>query len=56
MHLPEVDNAAADALSRIQTINMPVIVSTEDIADAQFQDQELQFLLEFETSNYENYA
>lgn len=41
---------AADALSRIQTISMPVIISTEDIADAQANDEELQSLLQSESS------
>lgn len=45
IHLPGVQNVTADALSRIQTIDMPIVVSTEDLAKEQAADQELQDLL-----------
>ena len=34
-------NTIADALSRVQAIDFPVIISTEDIANAQLEDEEL---------------
>lgn len=39
VHVSGVDNIIADALSRVNTIDMPVIVSTEDIAAAEVADE-----------------
>lgn len=39
------DNGVANALSRINDITLPVIVTTEDIAAAQRTDEELKDLL-----------
>lgn len=43
-------NQVADALSRINEINMPVIVSTEELYEEQQKDEELKTLLRTETS------
>lgn len=43
-------NQVADALSRIEIINMPVIVTTDELYEAQQNDEELRTLLEAETS------
>ncbi|KMQ85902.1 pol polyprotein [Lasius niger] len=45
IHLPGTQNTVADALSRIQEIHMPTIISTEDIALEQLKDEELQELV-----------
>ena len=36
-----LDNEVADALFGVNEISMPVIITTEDIAEAQLQDEEL---------------
>ncbi|XP_025161995.1 uncharacterized protein LOC112590263 [Harpegnathos saltator] len=43
-------NVVADILLRIETIAMPLIITTEEIAKAQSDDKELQQLLNFETA------
>lgn len=40
-HIAGTDNNIADALSRVHNVNLPVIVTTEDVATAQEQDDEL---------------
>ncbi|KMQ86215.1 gag-pol polyprotein [Lasius niger] len=45
-HIAGQDNVAADTLSRIEAIDMPVIVSTQEIAQEQRNDAELQILLQ----------
>lgn len=45
VHVAGKDNEVADALSRINSIGLPVIVSTEEIAAAQQSDTELPELL-----------
>lgn len=45
-HVAGKDNVAADTLSRIEAIDMPVIVSTQEIAQEQCNDAELQTLLQ----------
>lgn len=40
------ENVVADALSRIRTIDMPVIVSTQELAESQKDDEELNLLVE----------
>lgn len=42
-------NQVADALSRIKTISLPVIVTTEELHEEQLKDEELRALLETET-------
>lgn len=39
-HIAGADNHVADTLSRVNNIDLPVIISTEDIATAQEQDDE----------------
>lgn len=43
-------NQIADALSRIEAINMPVIVTTDELFEEQQKDEELRTLLETESS------
>ncbi|KAG7196886.1 hypothetical protein KM043_015788 [Ampulex compressa] len=43
------ENIAADTLSRVQAINCPVITSSEDLAEEQHKDQELQEILNGKT-------
>lgn len=43
-------NQVADALSRVEAINMPVIVTTDELYEEQQKDEELKALLESETS------
>jgi len=50
IHLPGAQNVTADALSRIQAINMPIVISTEDLVREQATDEELQSLLQSKTS------
>lgn len=45
-HVAGLDNRAADALSRINDIELPIILSTEDIAREQQTDEELHNLLQ----------
>ncbi|XP_070522385.1 uncharacterized protein [Cardiocondyla obscurior] len=45
-HISGLENNVADALSRVNNITLPIIVSTEEIAEAQQNDQELQDLLQ----------
>lgn len=45
IHIAGTDNTVADALSRIETIDMPVIVSTTELANTQTTDDELQEIL-----------
>ncbi|KMQ85863.1 retrovirus-like pol polyprotein [Lasius niger] len=44
VHLSGKENATADALSRIQTIDMPVVITTEELAREQETDEELRTL------------
>lgn len=44
-YIPGEQNVAADALSRLDTITMPISVSTEEIAEQQKEDEDLQSLL-----------
>lgn len=45
-HVAGKNNITADILSRIEAIDMPVIVSTQEIAQEQRNDTELQNLLQ----------
>lgn len=45
-HIAGKNNIAADTLSRVEVIDMPVIVSTQEIAQEQRKDAELQKLLQ----------
>jgi len=47
-HISGKSNSVAYALSRIESISMPIIVSLQELADYQKDDEELQVLL---TSN-----
>jgi hypothetical protein len=49
-HISGVQNEVADALSRIDTVSLPVIVSLEDLAQAQIDDEELKNLLTTKSS------
>lgn len=49
-YLAGKENTVADALSRLEEINMPIIVTTDELADEQQKDQELQTLLKSKTS------
>lgn len=49
MHVKGKENEVADALSRIQAIEMPQIITTEELYDVQQRDEELQKLLQEET-------
>lgn len=44
------DNVVADALSRVNSIAMPVAITTEEIAEGQREDEELARILEDNTS------
>jgi len=44
------DNTVADALSRIETIDMPIIVTTDELYQEQQTDEELQTLLKSKTA------
>lgn len=50
VHIKGSENAAADALSRIETIDVPVIVSTEELATEQSNDRELKHILDDNTN------
>jgi len=50
VHIAGHQNEVADALSRIETINMPVIVTTDELFEEQQKDEELEALLRTETS------
>lgn len=50
MHISGEDNTAADTLSRVEPINMPVIVSMDDLAEEQSKDEELLNILKGSTS------
>lgn len=49
-HLAGDKNIVADAFSRVHAIELPVIVTTEELAHEQANDEELQRLRERETS------
>lgn len=49
VHVNGHENIVADALSRIAAIDCPVIISTEDLAEGQQQDKELQEILNGKT-------
>lgn len=51
IHITGDKNTVADALSRVQAIEFPVIVSTEDIAKAQEEDEELKEYLRSNSSS-----
>ena len=40
-HIPGPDNEVADALSRLDVISMPVVLSTTELAEEQSKDPEL---------------
>lgn len=46
------DNIVADALSPISTIETPIIVTTEELAQEQEQDKELKEILQNETHSF----
>lgn len=50
IYVPGANNDAADALSRIQSIDMPVVVTTEELAREQESDEELVTLLKSDTA------
>ena len=50
IHVSGQKNVVADALSRVATIDCPVIISTEDLAEEQQRDEELQDILAGKTS------
>lgn len=50
VHINGDQNTVADALSRIEEINVPVITSTEELAQAQQTDTELRTILDTDTS------
>lgn len=49
VHLPGSQNVTADALSRIQSIEMPIVISADDLIREQVNDEELHSLLQSET-------
>jgi len=49
-HISGDQNVVADALCRIDTVSLPVIVSLEDLAQAQVDDEELKILLTTKSS------
>lgn len=51
VHIAGKENSVADCLSRIEQINMPIIVSTEDLAKHQEEDEELKELLDSDSSS-----
>lgn len=51
IHISGESNIVADALSRIQTISLPVIVTTEELATAQRDDPELNDFLTTPTNS-----
>lgn len=50
VHVTGSENVVADALSRIEAIDMPTLFSTDDLAEAQDADEELRNLLNSNTS------
>jgi len=50
VHINGMDNTVVDALSRIESINLPVLFTTEEIATEQLKDEELPHILEGKTS------
>lgn len=52
IYIKGAENIVADALSRIETINAPVLFNTEEIAAEQQKDEELPHILEGRTSLY----
>lgn len=50
MHISGQQNNVADAFSRIETIDTPVIVTTEQLAEKQKQDEELTKILQETTA------
>lgn len=50
IHIAGKENTIADALSRIETINMPVVVTTDELFQEQQNDEELQTLLKSKTA------
>lgn len=46
VHIPGAHNEVADALSRLDVISMPVVVSTTELAKQQSQDPELSQVLQ----------
>jgi len=50
VHIAGHENQVADALSRVEAVNLPVIVTTDELYEEQQKDEELRALLETETS------
>lgn len=50
-HIAGEDNKVADALSRVNDVTLPVIITTEDIATAQLTDDELKELIRNPTTS-----
>ncbi|XP_043493635.1 uncharacterized protein LOC122518668 [Polistes fuscatus] len=46
IHVAGDENTIADALSRVEKISMPVVVSTQDLAEHQARDEELTALID----------
>ncbi|XP_011699846.1 PREDICTED: uncharacterized protein LOC105457091 [Wasmannia auropunctata] len=44
------ENTVADTLSRVETINMPIVVTTDELYEEQQKDEELQTLLRSKTA------
>jgi len=51
IHISRKENVVADALSRLEPISLPIIVSTDDLATAQEKDKEFKQLLKTDTSS-----
>lgn len=52
-HLAGADNLVADAFSRIEMIDIPVIISTAELAKEQTTDEELKQILQQETQKWD---
>lgn len=50
IYVPGKENEVADALSRIEAIDMPMVVSTDELYEEQQKDKELELLLKKGTS------
>lgn len=50
IHVSGSENIVADALSRISSVDMPTLFSTDELAEEQKRDQQLQKLLNSDTS------
>ena len=50
VYIKGIDNIVADALSRIHTIDMPTIISSQQLHDSQQDDKELENLVQNSTS------